>query len=130
MRLRYRKHRDLMNPFSARFKFIELLHEMDFVLFNVVAAVAFPFYLMWLFVTYGDIAPGHPLRRAGRHACAGHVHVSSGRLADAAGEFLRARALHRRLQPLLWADHAIHPACRLSPRMDFPIVLSRFRMCR
>ena len=57
VRLRYRKHRDLMNPFSARFKIIELLHEMDFVLFNIVAAVAFPFYLMWLFITYGDIAP-------------------------------------------------------------------------
>ena len=57
VRLRYRKHRDLINPFSARFKFLELLHEMDFFLFNVVAAVAFPFYLMWLFVTYGDIAP-------------------------------------------------------------------------
>jgi cellulose synthase/poly-beta-1,6-N-acetylglucosamine synthase-like glycosyltransferase len=57
VRLRYRKHRDLMNPFSSRFKFIELLHEMDFILFNVVAAVAFPFYLMWLLITYGDIAP-------------------------------------------------------------------------
>jgi hypothetical protein len=29
---------------------------MDFVLFNVVAAVAFPFYLIWLFITYGDLA--------------------------------------------------------------------------
>lgn len=57
VRLRYRKHRHLMNPFSARFKFVELLHEMDFVFFNVVAAVAFPFYLAWLFITYGDIAP-------------------------------------------------------------------------
>jgi cellulose synthase/poly-beta-1,6-N-acetylglucosamine synthase-like glycosyltransferase len=57
VRLRYRKHRDLMNPFSARFKLVELLHEMDFVLFNVVAAIAFPFYLIWLFVTYGDLAP-------------------------------------------------------------------------
>jgi cellulose synthase/poly-beta-1,6-N-acetylglucosamine synthase-like glycosyltransferase len=57
VRLRYRKHRDLMNPFSARFKVIELLHEMDFALFNIVAAVAFPLYLMWLFITYGDIAP-------------------------------------------------------------------------
>jgi cellulose synthase/poly-beta-1,6-N-acetylglucosamine synthase-like glycosyltransferase len=57
VRLRYRKHRDLINPFSARFKFIELLHQMDFVLFNIVAAIAFPCYLMWLFVTYGEIAP-------------------------------------------------------------------------
>jgi cellulose synthase/poly-beta-1,6-N-acetylglucosamine synthase-like glycosyltransferase len=56
IRLRYRKHRSLMNPLSARFKFIELLHEIDFLLFNVVAAVVFPFYLTWLFVTYGDIA--------------------------------------------------------------------------
>jgi cellulose synthase/poly-beta-1,6-N-acetylglucosamine synthase-like glycosyltransferase len=57
VRLRYRKHRHLMNPFSARFKFMEMLHELDFVFFNVVAAVVFPFYLVWLFVTYGDIAP-------------------------------------------------------------------------
>jgi cellulose synthase/poly-beta-1,6-N-acetylglucosamine synthase-like glycosyltransferase len=57
VRLRYRKHRHLMNPFSARFKFMELLHELDFVFFNVVAAVVFPFYLVWLLVTYGDIAP-------------------------------------------------------------------------
>jgi cellulose synthase/poly-beta-1,6-N-acetylglucosamine synthase-like glycosyltransferase len=57
VRLRYRKHRNLMNPFSSRFKLIELLHEMDFALFNVVAAVAFPFYLMWLLMTYGDNAP-------------------------------------------------------------------------
>jgi cellulose synthase/poly-beta-1,6-N-acetylglucosamine synthase-like glycosyltransferase len=56
VRLRYRKHRDLLNPFSTRFKFTELLHEMDFVVFSVVAAVAFPFYLIWLFVTYGDLA--------------------------------------------------------------------------
>jgi cellulose synthase/poly-beta-1,6-N-acetylglucosamine synthase-like glycosyltransferase len=57
VRLRYRKHRDLINPFSARFKLIELLHEMDFILFSVLAAAVFPFYLTWLFITYGDVAP-------------------------------------------------------------------------
>jgi len=57
VRLRYRKHRDLMNPFSRRFNVIELLHELDFIFFNVLAAVAFPFYLVWLFVEYGDFAP-------------------------------------------------------------------------
>jgi cellulose synthase/poly-beta-1,6-N-acetylglucosamine synthase-like glycosyltransferase len=57
VRLRYRKHRHLLNPFNTRFKFMELLHELDFIFFNVVAAVVFPFYLVWLFVTYGDIAP-------------------------------------------------------------------------
>jgi len=57
VRLRYRKHRDLMNPLSSRFNVVELLHELDFVIFNVVAAMVFPFYLIWLFVTYGDLAP-------------------------------------------------------------------------
>ena len=57
IRLRYRKHRDLLNPFGSRFKGIELLHEIDFMMFNVLAAVAFPFYLVWLFATYGELAP-------------------------------------------------------------------------
>jgi len=57
VRLRYRKHRALLNPFSERFDVIELLHELDFFLFNILAAVVFPFYLVWLFVMYGDLAP-------------------------------------------------------------------------
>ena len=57
LRLRCRKHRNLLNPFSPRFRFTELLHLIDFVGFNVVAAFAFPFYLVWLFVTYRDLAP-------------------------------------------------------------------------
>ena len=57
LRLRYRKHRDLMNPFSTRFKPLELLHQLDFLIFNVLAAIAFPFYLAWLVVTYADLAP-------------------------------------------------------------------------
>ncbi len=57
VRLRYRKHVDLLNPFSHRFSPLEVLHELDFLTFNVLAAIAFPFYLIWLFVTYGDLAP-------------------------------------------------------------------------
>lgn len=57
VRLRYRKHRALMNPFSWRFSVIELLHELDFVVFNILAALVFPIYLVWLFVEYGDFAP-------------------------------------------------------------------------
>jgi cellulose synthase/poly-beta-1,6-N-acetylglucosamine synthase-like glycosyltransferase len=57
VRLRYRKHRDLLNPFSKQFDAIELLHELDFIVFNILAAVAFPIYLVWLFVIYGDFAP-------------------------------------------------------------------------
>ena len=57
VRLRYRKHRNLMNPFSRGFRSSELLHELDFLFFNVFATVAFPFYLLWLFSTYGELAP-------------------------------------------------------------------------
>ncbi len=57
IRLRYRKHVDFMNPFSNRFKASELIHEIEFLLFNVVAAAALPFYVIWLFATYGDLAP-------------------------------------------------------------------------
>jgi cellulose synthase/poly-beta-1,6-N-acetylglucosamine synthase-like glycosyltransferase len=57
VRLRYRKHRAFLNPFSTRFSFIELLHELDFLIFNIAAAAAFPLYLVWLFVVFGDLAP-------------------------------------------------------------------------
>lgn len=57
VRLRYRKHAELMNPFSRRFSVRDLVHELEFMLFNVAAVVAFPFYLVWLFVTYGEYAP-------------------------------------------------------------------------
>lgn len=57
IRLRFRKHRALLNPFSRQFKVGELLHELDFMAFNVVAAIALPFYIVWLFLTCGDLAP-------------------------------------------------------------------------
>jgi cellulose synthase/poly-beta-1,6-N-acetylglucosamine synthase-like glycosyltransferase len=56
VRLRYRKHRDLLNPFSHRFRMSELAHEADFFVFNILSAVVFPIYLVWLFATYGDMA--------------------------------------------------------------------------
>ena len=52
--LRYRKHLDLMNPLSPRFHALELLHEIEFLLFNVVSAAMLPVYLIWLFVTFGE----------------------------------------------------------------------------
>ena len=55
IQLRYRKHVDLVNPLSAGFRLRELLHELDFLIFSVGSAVVFPIYLMWLFVTYGDL---------------------------------------------------------------------------
>ena len=56
MRLRYRKHRSLLNPFSSRFSVPELMHEIEFGVFNVGAAIIFPIYIVWLFTTYGDLA--------------------------------------------------------------------------
>ena len=56
VRLRYRKHIDMMNPFSRTFSLKELFHELEFLLFNVISAIALPFYLLWLFYTYGEFA--------------------------------------------------------------------------
>ena len=40
LRLRYRKHGDLMNPLSRTFRVSELIHEIEFIVFHVVAAAA------------------------------------------------------------------------------------------
>lgn len=56
VRLRYRKHGALLNPFSRRFRLIELSHEIDFIVFSILSAIVFPFYVLWLFATYGDLA--------------------------------------------------------------------------
>lgn len=53
--LRYRKHSELLNPFSPRFRLRELLHELDFLVFNLGSAVFFPIYIVWLFATFGDL---------------------------------------------------------------------------
>ena len=46
-----------MNPFSPQFNWVELVHEVEFFFFHIVAAIALPIYLVWLFFTYGDLAP-------------------------------------------------------------------------
>lgn len=56
VRLRYRKHRDLLNPFSQHFSWREVIHEIDFLVFNVGAAIIFPLYVLWLFAIYGGLA--------------------------------------------------------------------------
>ena len=57
IRLRYRKHASLMNPFSNRFRLSEFANEMEFLLLNIVATVALPIYLLWLVALYGTAAP-------------------------------------------------------------------------
>ena len=54
--LRYRKHAGLMNPFSPRFRWSEFLHEVEFLIFNVLAAAVMPVYIAWLFGQYGGFA--------------------------------------------------------------------------
>jgi cellulose synthase/poly-beta-1,6-N-acetylglucosamine synthase-like glycosyltransferase len=56
VQLRYRKHRDLLNPFSDKFSVRDLLNELDFIIFSIGSALVFPIYLLWLFSTYGDLA--------------------------------------------------------------------------
>jgi cellulose synthase/poly-beta-1,6-N-acetylglucosamine synthase-like glycosyltransferase len=56
LRLRYRKHGALINPFSTDFTPRELFHELEYLLFNVIAALALPFYVGWLFTIYGVFA--------------------------------------------------------------------------
>ena len=51
-RLRYRKHGAVINPFSRRFQVKELFHQFDFLFFNIIAGLAMPIYLVWLFTSY------------------------------------------------------------------------------
>jgi cellulose synthase/poly-beta-1,6-N-acetylglucosamine synthase-like glycosyltransferase len=54
--LRYRKHGELLNPFSRSFQLSEAIHELEFLGFNVLAAAVLPFYILWLFAQYGTFA--------------------------------------------------------------------------
>jgi len=54
--IRYRKHRRLMNPRFQRFALAEAFHQWDFLAFNIMGAVVFPIYIVWLYLTYGAFA--------------------------------------------------------------------------
>lgn len=56
IRLRFRKYRYELNPFDPRFKISEMLHQMEFLVFNVIGAAMLPFYVIFLFMTYGSFA--------------------------------------------------------------------------
>jgi cellulose synthase/poly-beta-1,6-N-acetylglucosamine synthase-like glycosyltransferase len=56
IRLRFRKYRYELNPFDPRFKISEMLHQVEFLLFNVIGALMLPFYVLFLFMTYGSFA--------------------------------------------------------------------------
>jgi hypothetical protein len=45
-----------MNPLRREFSWLDALHQWDFVLFNMIPTLIFPFYLAWLITRYGDLA--------------------------------------------------------------------------
>ncbi len=51
--IRFRKYRRLFNPFAQDFRWREAAHQWDFLLFTGLPTLAFPFYLGWLFATFG-----------------------------------------------------------------------------
>lgn len=56
IRLRYRKHRGSIAPFSDRFVVLEAIHQFEYLFFSVLGTLIFPFYLLWLFALYGSFA--------------------------------------------------------------------------
>ncbi len=56
IRIRYRKHSRLMNPFRKKFQGEETFHQWDFLFFSVISALIYPFYLAYLFTFYGLFA--------------------------------------------------------------------------
>ncbi len=51
--IRFRKYRLLFNPISHTFSWREAAHQWDFLLFTALPAFVFPFYLAWLFASFG-----------------------------------------------------------------------------
>jgi hypothetical protein len=45
-----------MNPFRPEFSWRDAVHQWDFLLFNVLPTLVFPFYLAWLIAHYGSDA--------------------------------------------------------------------------
>lgn len=57
IRLRFGKHAHMSNPFSARCSYREIFHQFEFLFFNVIGALAMPFYFLWLWKYFGEAAP-------------------------------------------------------------------------
>ena len=45
-----------MSGKSLRFRPAEAFHQWEFLIFNVAGAAIFPFYVAWLYLTYGAFA--------------------------------------------------------------------------
>ncbi len=56
LRVRFRKQRHLVRPSRRTFQGPEVLHQLDFLLFNVLLSVAFPFYILFILYEMGESA--------------------------------------------------------------------------
>lgn len=54
VRLRYRRHRDTLAPLGRGFRLGEAIHQIEFLVFHVLAAAVFPFYLAWILLEFGS----------------------------------------------------------------------------
>ena len=52
--VRLRKYKRLLNPFRTNLSWQALILQWDFLLFNFLPTVVFPFYLVWLLTRYGE----------------------------------------------------------------------------
>jgi cellulose synthase/poly-beta-1,6-N-acetylglucosamine synthase-like glycosyltransferase len=52
--VRFRKYKRLFHPFRSSFSWRDLVPQVDFLLFNLLPTVIFPFYIVWLLTRYGE----------------------------------------------------------------------------
>jgi cellulose synthase/poly-beta-1,6-N-acetylglucosamine synthase-like glycosyltransferase len=51
--IRFRKYRRLFDPLAEDFRWTEVAHQWDFLMFTALPALVFPFYLAWMFAAFG-----------------------------------------------------------------------------
>jgi cellulose synthase/poly-beta-1,6-N-acetylglucosamine synthase-like glycosyltransferase len=52
--VRLRKYKRLLNPFKRNLSWNDLIFHWDFLFFNFLPTIVFPFYLVWLLTRYGE----------------------------------------------------------------------------
>jgi cellulose synthase/poly-beta-1,6-N-acetylglucosamine synthase-like glycosyltransferase len=50
--LRFRKHRDTLNPFHPNFRVSELIHQAEFLLVTILPSVIFPLFVVWMLLNF------------------------------------------------------------------------------
>ncbi len=55
--VRYKKYTEMVNPADRRFSIKDVVHQIEFFIYNFVAAVVTPFYLAFLIYYFEELAP-------------------------------------------------------------------------